>query len=77
MDPFLPKFIYKYFWGDDFNQLHWKNHQKYIIQTILEKGDRRAASWLLAAAGKTTIKQQLDSLSLSPRSARFWKLYLS
>lgn len=77
MDSSLPKYIYKYFWGDDLNQLNWKDHQKYIIKTILEKGDRQAASWLLDTAGKTMVRQQLDSLSLSPKSAQFWKLYLS
>ena len=38
----------------------WKNHQKYIIKTILEKGGRQAAPWLLGTACKTMVKQQLD-----------------
>ncbi len=73
----LPKFLHQYFWGDRLNELSWKDHQKYIIQTVLEKGDRQAASWLLKTAGRQSLRHQLKTLSLSPKSANFWRLYLS
>jgi len=73
----LPKFLHQYFWGDQLNQLNWQDHQRYITQTILEKGDRQAAAWLLKTAGNQSIKKQLSSLSLTPKSANFWRLYLS
>ncbi len=73
----LPKFIHKYFWGDDLKQLNWQDHKKYIIQTILEKGDLQAASWLLHNTDKTDLQRQLTLLSLTPKSANFWRQYLS
>lgn len=73
----LPHFVTKYFWGDNLNQLNWQDHQKYITQTILEKGDRQATAWLLQTTDKISLKQQLDSLKLSPKSTNFWKIYLS
>jgi len=73
----LPKFLHQYFWGDQLNQLNWQDHRRYITQTILEKGDRQAAAWLLKTAGNQSIKKQLSSLSLTPKSANFWRLYLS
>lgn len=77
MDFSLPKHIIKYFWGDDLSQLNWKQHQKYITKTLLEKGNQKAVSWLLKKAGKQKIINQLESLKLSQKSANFWQLYLS
>lgn len=72
----LPKTIQKYFWGDDLNQLSWDQHQNYITQTILEKGDREAVRWLFDKCGKAQLAKQLPSMKLSPRSSNFWKVYL-
>lgn len=73
----LPKFLRQYFWGDRLSQLSWQKHRKYITKTVLEKGDRQAASWLLKTAGRQTLRRQLGSLALTPKSANFWRLYLS
>ncbi|MBU1127344.1 MAG: hypothetical protein ABIH88_02375 [Patescibacteria group bacterium] len=73
----LPKFVCKYFWGDDLKDLSWNKHKKYIIQTILEKGDSDAVSWLLSITDKKDLKSILPSLKLSPKSSNFWSLCLS
>lgn len=73
----LPKYLHQYFWGDRLGELNLNDHRRYITQTILEKGDRQAASWLLKITGKSALKEQLKTLSLTPRSANFWQLYLS
>ena len=73
----LPGFLHQYFWGDRLSELNLKDHRRYIIQTILEKGDRRAASWLIKKVGKKTLKNNLPVLSLSPKAFNFWRLYLS
>lgn len=73
----LPKFIHPYFWGDRLSELNFKAHRRYITQTILEKGDQQAVAWLLRIAGKTALKRTLPQLSLTPKSANFWQLYLS
>jgi len=73
----LPKYLHKYFWGDNLDELNWQDHQKYIVQTILEKGDKEAANWLLSTTGKSQLLMQLPELRLSPKSLNFWNLYLS
>lgn len=72
----FPPEVTRLFWGDDLSKLDWQNHQKYIIQTILDKGDEKAVRWLFQKIDKTKLKSQLDQLSLSPKSKNFWKLYL-
>lgn len=73
----LPSSLQKYFWGDDLAELNWQDHQKYIVQTILEKGDRQAAAWLLSQFEKKELVKQLSSIKLSKKSANFWQVYLS
>lgn len=73
----LPKFLTKFFWGDDLSQLNWQKHQDYIIQTLLEKGDRQATKWLLGKTDKKNLKKKLPSLKLSSKSNNFWSIYLS
>lgn len=77
MKSLLPVEITKYFWGDDLTQLSWENHQKYITQTLLEKGNQDSISWLFSKINKQNILEQLPELKLSPKSKNFWKIYLS
>lgn len=73
----LPDYVTKYFWGDDLSDLSWEKHQKYIVQTILNKGDGKAAGWLLDTLDKNTLKASLNNYKLDKRSANFWKFYLA
>lgn len=73
----LPPFVKKYFWGDDLNLLDWSKHCRYITKTILERGDEKAIAWLMKKASKENLRQSLTSLKLDPKSANFWKIYLS
>ena len=77
MNDQIPPQVTKYFWGDDLNELSWEKHRTYIIQTILEKGDRSAVEWLLNRADKYELAQILPSLKLGQLSANFWQIYLS
>lgn len=77
MRSFLPKLVSKYFWGDNLSELSWDQHSQYISKTLLEKGDEKAISWLIKRVNKQKLFNQLASLKLSPKSANFWKLYLS
>ncbi len=69
--------VKKFFWGDDLTQLNWATHKKYIVQTLLEKGDQDSIQWLFEQANQTEVKEILPTLTLSPKSNNFWKLYLS
>ncbi|MFH1561071.1 MAG: hypothetical protein ABID04_00635 [Patescibacteria group bacterium] len=73
----LPSFVSKYFWGDNLSELNWDDHSEYITQTLLEMGDQKAVDWLMKKTSKQQLYKQLPSIKLSPKSANFWKIYLS
>ena len=77
MPPILPEFLHQFFWGDRLDELNFNTHRQYILKTILEKGNRSAASWLIKTVGRKNLKQSLPKLFLTPKSANFWRLYLS
>lgn len=73
----LPDQVTQYFWGDSLMELAWEKHKNYIIQTLLEKADFQALQWLFQQTNQAEILSLLPSLRLSPKSANFWKVYLS
>lgn len=73
----FPSYVARYFWGDNIQQLKLLENEKYIIQTLLEKGDQHAIEWLLSAINKNTIKNLLPTLKLSKKSANYWNIYFS
>lgn len=73
----FPAEVARYFWGDDFAKLNVEKHKKYIITTILEKGDEEAIHWLFAIYGRNGVKELLPVLKLSSKSANFWNTYLA
>jgi len=77
MNDQIPPQVTKYFWGDNLDELSWKKHRKYIIQTILDKGDMSAVEWLFNRADKNELAQMLPSLKLGQLSTNFWQVYLS
>ena len=77
MENTIPSYLAKYFWGDDINSLDPQLHQHYIIQSILENGDKKSISWLFSIYSQKTIKKTLSKLNLSQKSKNFWKIYLN
>lgn len=73
----LPDYVTKYFWGDDLSELSWDKHRKYIVQTLLNKGDGKAASWLLDTVDRDILRSELPNYKMDKRSANFWKFYLA
>ncbi|MEK7577246.1 MAG: hypothetical protein AAB492_01340 [Patescibacteria group bacterium] len=73
----IPLHIQRYFWGDDLSVLSWENHRHYIVQTLLDKGDIDALSWLFYQTTKDEVRRSLSSFRLSQKSNNFWKTYLS
>lgn len=73
----LPEGVQKYFWGDDLGELSWEKHKDYIVQNLLNKGDEKAVAWLLGLMSRDELRGLLPSLKLEPKSANFWKVYLS
>ena len=73
----LPEFITRYFWGDDLQQLNFSKNKKYILQTLLERGNQRAIQWLFSNLDRDSIKSLLPEIKLSKKSAHFWNIYLA
>lgn len=73
----LPEFITRYFWGDDLKQLDFSKNKKYILQTLLERGNQKAIQWLFSILDRDSLKSMLPTLKLSKKSAHFWSIYLA
>lgn len=73
----IPKYIQKYFWGDDLKDLSWEKHQKYITKTLLERGNINALKWLFNNTSQSEVKKDVGALNLTSRSKHFWQIYLA
>jgi len=73
----LPTSLNKYFWGDDLNDIKWPKGKNYIVQTLLEKGNKDAIGWLFGQVDKSQIVRMLPGLRLSQKSLNFWTIYLA
>jgi hypothetical protein len=71
----IPGFLKKYFWDVDFLKLDKNKHSYFIIERILEYGDKKALKWLKENFEEKAIKNVLlTSKNLSPKTANFWQL---
>jgi hypothetical protein len=73
----FPTQLHSYFWGDNLAELDWYKHKKYIIQTLLDKGNSDALKWLFKNTSREELKNLLPQLKLQPKSSNFWEIYLS
>jgi len=73
----IPTNLTGYFWGDDLTDLTVNKNKKYIVQTLLDRGNSDALRWLFSTIDTQTIKDFLPTLKLSKKSAHFWNIYLS
>ncbi len=74
----LPKFLKKYFWDVDFENIDFKKNQDFIIVRILEYGNAKALVWLFKNVSKNKIKEQvLESPSFSGKTINFWALFFN
>jgi hypothetical protein len=71
----IPGFLKRYFWDVDFLKLDKNKHSYFIIERILEYGDKKALKWLKENFEEKAIKNVLlTSKNLSPKTANFWQL---
>ena len=74
---FLPEFLQSCFWDVDFDELNPQEYPYFVIERILEYGNKKDIDWLAKNFPKSTIKKTIiSSRSLSPKSANFWALVL-
>jgi hypothetical protein len=69
----IPQFLEKYFWDVDFLELSKEKYSQFIIERILEYGDKKEVQWMENNFSLEEIKKRvLMSKNLSPKSANFW-----
>ncbi len=74
----IPLFLKKYFWDTDMSKLSLTKHATYIIERILEFGDKNAVTWLRETFSERMIISVLNQTRrISDRSRNFWKLIFS
>jgi uncharacterized UBP type Zn finger protein len=73
----IPIVAKKYFWGDNLSDLSWPKHKKYIVQTLLERGNTSSLRWLFQHITREEVKKMLPTLRLPKKSNNFWGVYLS
>ena len=71
----IPKDLKRYFWDVDFKNLDKDKYSHFIIERILELGDRKAVEWMKDNFSQEEIKRVVySSRNLSRKSANFWRL---
>jgi len=74
----LQETLKPFFWETDLEKMDMKLHKTYIIERILELGDKSAVQWLLSAYALSEIKETLKkSRNISPKSRNYWDIVLS
>jgi len=74
----LPKFLQSCFWDVDFDKLNPQKYPYFVIERILEYGNKKDVGWLAKNFPKDTIKETIiSSRSLSSKSTNFWALILN
>lgn len=77
MQTIIPHQVKKYFWGDNLRDLNWPEHQHYITEVLLNKGDVKSLSWLFKLVNRSDLLSSLPNMKLQPKSKTFWSIYLS
>ena len=73
----IPLTLYRYFWDCDPRLLDITQHERSILDRLLERGDLESVRWMLKTYDHSRIADVVRvSRSLSPKSRNFWELYL-
>lgn len=69
----LPIFLKKYFWDTKFTEIDEIQNSRYVIERVLEYGDKEALRWLFKNYPSSEIKEVVSKTRfLSLRSLFFW-----
>jgi len=74
----LPRFLEKYFWDVEFKEISKTENSHFVVERILEYGDKKAVRWLFRNYSLGQIKNVVyKTRSLSLRSLFFWMIFLN
>ena len=66
-----------FFWETDLSKINIEENKQYIIERILELGDKDAVQWLFSNFSQDEIKKTLkESRRISKKSLNFWSIIL-
>lgn len=73
----IPKNFEKYFWDVDAKSIDPYKNPLFVIQRLLDKGDKESVAWVLSNFDKKTVRSAFTTLrDFSPKIGKFWQLYL-
>jgi hypothetical protein len=65
------------FWETDWSRIDLQKNKRYVIERILELGDREAVDWLFSTYSQDEIRQVLKSgRNLSAKSKTYWAIVM-
>jgi hypothetical protein len=66
-----------FFWETDLSKIDIEENKQYIIERILEFGDKDAVQWLFSFVSLFDIKSTLkNSKRITQKSKNFWSIFL-
>ncbi len=69
----IPKFLKKHFWDVDISKVDKKKNAQFVIERILDYGDKKEVEWMKKNYDLDQIKNVVrNSRRLSLRSANYW-----
>lgn len=72
----FPKWLKKFFWDVNLEELDLHDHRIFIIERLLNEGDHLALKWLFDTYSKDTIREAIKtSRGLTLKTARCWQNY--
>ena len=73
----LEEHLRPFFWETDLSKIDIEENKQYIIERILELGDKDAVQWLFSNVSMCDIKNTLEkSRRISQKSKNFWSIFL-
>lgn len=74
----LPGFLRPYFWEVDFSAICLPDHERYVLERVLEYGNDQAIRWLMKRFDAQAIGRVVrESRRLSRNTANLWALVLN
>lgn len=69
----LPAFLYPLFWDIDPVKLNYRQYPTYVVERILELGDRKAVLWMEKTYTQEHIKSVIrGSRKISPKTGNYY-----
>jgi hypothetical protein len=73
----IPEHLRPFFWETDLSKINIEENKQYIIERILELGDKDAVQWIFSNFSLDEIKKALkESRRMSKKSLNFWSIIL-